>query len=47
MLQDILDESQGYMKEESVILEVFVKAESPKGILYVSFIYRAILLYVL
>uniref|UniRef100_A0A915IYX5 MATH domain-containing protein n=1 Tax=Romanomermis culicivorax TaxID=13658 RepID=A0A915IYX5_ROMCU len=30
---DILDESQGYMKEESVILEVFVKAESPKGIL--------------
>ncbi|VDO99237.1 unnamed protein product [Soboliphyme baturini] len=30
---DILDENQGYMKDESVILEVYVKADAPKGIL--------------
>lgn len=32
-LQDILDESQGYIKEDRVILEVSVKAEPPKNIL--------------
>lgn len=30
---DILDESQGYIKEDKVILEVSVKAEPPKNIL--------------
>lgn len=31
--QDILDENQGYMRDEKVILEVYVKADLPKGIL--------------
>uniref|UniRef100_A0A1I7Y4M4 MATH domain-containing protein n=1 Tax=Steinernema glaseri TaxID=37863 RepID=A0A1I7Y4M4_9BILA len=30
---DILDESQGYIKDDNVILEVSVKAEAPKNIL--------------
>ncbi|EJW72459.1 hypothetical protein WUBG_16631, partial [Wuchereria bancrofti] len=30
---DILDESQGYIKDDKVILEVSVKAEPPKNIL--------------
>lgn len=32
-LQDILDESQGYIKDDRVVLEVSVKAEPPKNIL--------------
>jgi hypothetical protein len=32
-LQDILDESQGYIKDDKVILEVYVKAEVPKNVL--------------
>jgi len=31
--KDILDESQGYIKEDKVTLEVQVKAEPPKNIL--------------
>uniref|UniRef100_A0A914VIN2 Uncharacterized protein n=1 Tax=Plectus sambesii TaxID=2011161 RepID=A0A914VIN2_9BILA len=30
---DILDESQGYIKDDKVILEVYVKAEPPKNVL--------------
>jgi hypothetical protein len=32
-LKDILDESQGYIKDDKVTLEVQVKAEPPKNIL--------------
>lgn len=31
---DILDESQGYIKEDKVVLEIHVKADPPKNILY-------------
>jgi ubiquitin carboxyl-terminal hydrolase 7 len=30
---DILDESQGYIKDDKVILEVYVKADPPKNVL--------------
>lgn len=35
---DILDPTQGYIKDDKVILEVFVKADAPKNILlYICF----------
>lgn len=35
-LKDILDEAQGYIKDDKVTLEVSVKADPPKNILYVG-----------
>jgi hypothetical protein len=36
---DILDENQGYIKDDKVILEVYVKADPPKNVLYVVYFY--------